>query len=159
MSKLSQLQLKYSNIKRVPFQTYDQDFTFIVNGEEFKTSRLVSDLLSPNICKMHLSDPTIDRFTINIQEKGDFSHILQLVNFRSNKISDDEICFYTEVLDILKNCSIIIEDNKIVELTKDNIISELRKHEIHSKYYSKKYQKFGIELKYLNKNFIKIKSI
>lgn len=151
--QVTQIQLECSSILQVPLQSYINDFTFIVNGKEFKTSKIISDLLSPKISQIHSTDPTFDEFTINTKEQGDFSHILQLVNFRSNKISDDEICFYTEVLDILKNCSIIIEDNKIVELTKDNIISELRKHEIHSKYYSKKYRE---EIEFASKNLSEI---
>lgn len=50
----NQIQLKYSSIASVPIQTYKQDFTFVVNGEEFVTSRLISDLLSPKISNMHL---------------------------------------------------------------------------------------------------------
>ena len=65
---MSKMQLKTSCILTVPFQTYDADFSFIVNGEEFKTSRFISDLLSPTICKMHLNDPTVDTYIINTKE-------------------------------------------------------------------------------------------
>ncbi|KAK8839282.1 hypothetical protein M9Y10_032214 [Tritrichomonas musculus] len=154
MSKLSQLQLKYSNIKRVPFQTYDQDFTFIVNGEEFKTSRLVSDLLSPNICKMHLSDPTIDRFTINIQEKGDFSHILQLITFDQYEIQSNEIEFIIKVIEILGNSDLeIMQDNNSNQITIDNVFSLIQEHENFSIFYKKNYEN---EIEFISSHFYEI---
>lgn len=50
MSKLIKAHLKQSSILNVPFQKYEKDFTFVVNGEEFKTNRFISDLLSPVLC-------------------------------------------------------------------------------------------------------------
>lgn len=44
--KMSNNQLKASSICDVPFQSHTNDFTFIVNGKEFQTSKLQSDLLS-----------------------------------------------------------------------------------------------------------------
>lgn len=35
------IKLKTSSIKNVPLQNYGDDFAFIVNGKEFKTSNLV----------------------------------------------------------------------------------------------------------------------
>lgn len=81
MSQINKVLLKPSSISAVPLQTYDKDFSFVVNGKEFKTSRLLSDLLSPIICKIQLNDPTIDTFIINTNQNGDFSHFLQLTNF------------------------------------------------------------------------------
>ena len=72
-SFINRLQLKTSSILNVPLQSYFDDFSFIVNGKEYKTSRLISDLLSPKICEIHANDPTFDIFTIKTQQKGDFS--------------------------------------------------------------------------------------
>lgn len=87
MIEENKVQLKISSIKNVPLQTYNDDFSFIVNGEEFKTSRLVSDLLSPKICQIHTNDPTFDHFIIDTQSKGNFSRILQLNNLNDLTIS------------------------------------------------------------------------
>lgn len=38
------IQLKAESIKFIPIDKYDQNFTFVVNGEEYHTSRLVADL-------------------------------------------------------------------------------------------------------------------
>lgn len=65
-----QIQLKTSSIMKVPLRTYNEDFKFIVNGEEIKTSRIISDLLSPKISQIHFVDSAIDTFTINTTNKG-----------------------------------------------------------------------------------------
>ncbi|KAK8865196.1 hypothetical protein M9Y10_010732 [Tritrichomonas musculus] len=136
MSLENHIRLECSCIIHVPIQKYCNDFTFIVNGKEFQTSRLISDLLSPKICQFHSIDPTIDVFTINTTNQGDFSHILQLVNFKTNKISVDEIPFIAEVLEILCNDKIKIEEIENIELTTDNIIEEIQKREKNRNFYS-----------------------
>lgn len=40
----------------IPFQNYEKDFSFIVNGKEFKTTKFIADMLSPKISKYHLND-------------------------------------------------------------------------------------------------------
>lgn len=147
---MNHIQLECSSILQVPLQVYYNDFTFIVNGNEFKTSRLISDLLSPKISQIHSNDPTANTFTINIEEQGDFSHILQLVNFKSNEISDDEIPFVTHVLEILCNDTIKIQERQFIELTKDNIINEIHKHESHYKYFPERYSE---EIEFISTNF------
>ena len=81
MKETSLIKLKNSCIVNVPLHNYEKSFTFIVNGQEFKTSRIIADLLSPTLSKIHLNDPTVDIFTINAEHKGDFSHILDLATF------------------------------------------------------------------------------
>lgn len=80
---MSQINVKLlpNSLVNVPFHEFTKDFTFIVNGKEFKTSRLIAELLSPKICQMHTTDITINQFTINTKSTGNFNHILQLVNF------------------------------------------------------------------------------
>ncbi|KAK8896115.1 hypothetical protein M9Y10_014006 [Tritrichomonas musculus] len=90
MSSKSYIQLKTPSISNVPIQTYG-NFTFIVNGEEFQTSRLISDLISPLICHIHAVDPAVYQFYFNTKNKGDFTTILNLVAFKRNEISYDEI--------------------------------------------------------------------
>lgn len=90
MSSKSYIQLKTTSISNVPIQTYG-NFTFIVNGEEFQTSRLISDLISPLICHIHAVDPAVYQFYFNTKNKGDFTTILNLVTFKRNEISYEEI--------------------------------------------------------------------
>lgn len=110
----------------------------IVNSEEFKMSRLMSDLLSPNICKIHINDPTFNQITINTQQKGDFSQFLRLFNFDEINIATDEIEFITEIIEKLGTNSIeITETSKPTEITLDNVFLLLEKHERFPHFFSK----------------------
>ena len=85
MCRKSNIQLDYASVLQVPLQNYREDFTFIVNVEEFPTTQLISDLLSPKIGQIHSIDPTFSKFAIETQNKGNFSHILQLINFQKKR--------------------------------------------------------------------------
>ena len=51
--------------KKLPYDLFKKNFTFIVDGQEYKTSRIIADLLSPKILKNHQTDTSIKVFTIN----------------------------------------------------------------------------------------------
>lgn len=148
------IQLNPFCITTVPIQTYRNDFTFLVNGEIFKTSRLISDLLSPKICKIFITDPTIDQFCINTAQQGNFSRILDLINFSSIPIPMNELPFISEVIQILENETIMLfgEDN-ILQLTTDNVFSEIQKHENFDKFYFKRFQ---AEIEFIASHFYEI---
>lgn len=134
MSLTKQIRLSTKCIKDVPLDS-NGDFYFIVNNEEFKTSKITSDLLFPKICKMHLSDPTFNTFIINTVNKGNFSNILKLSNFKENSIPINEIAFVSEILDILGNEYIKIEDSETITI--DNVIKLFEKHNKHNIFKSK----------------------
>lgn len=141
MSQIGTMQLQPSSVFNIPFDTYEKDFTFVVNGEKIKTSRLISDLLSPVICRMHLNDPTVDTFTIDTQKTGNFSLILDLVKFQEIRISTNEIEFISEVIEILGNehikCS---EKPESSEPTIENVFSQINFHERYKLFYSNRFQ-------------------
>lgn len=148
MESRNQIKLKPSSILSVPINSYEQNFTFIVNDEEYKTSRLLSDLLSPKISQQHLSDPTLNTFHIKTQYKGDFSQILKLQNFEDQTISDDELPFISEVLEILGNESIELSIKH--DLNLDTIITQIQKHEKYSCFFS---ETFSEEIDYISTHF------
>lgn len=154
MSKISTIQIKPSCILTVPLQTYDNEFTFIVNNEEFKTSRLISELLSPIICQIHSSDPTIDKFIINTSQQGDFSRVINLFNFRQNNIQENEIPFIQEVIEILGTdsieCSGLIESTQI---TNDNVFTYIKRHERYRTFYS---DHFSSEIDFISSHFFEL---
>lgn len=134
---MDKVKLKFSSILKIPFQVYKQDFTFLVNGKEFKTCQVISDLISSKISQIHLNDPTFDTFTINTQSQGDFSHILNLVKFDEISINDNESDFFYEVMEQLGHDN--FEINKVeenIEYTVDNVLSlllkKIKKHKKHS---------------------------
>lgn len=145
------LELSPSCILNVPIHSYQNDFTFLVNGKEYKTSRLISDLLSPHICHIHTSDPTFDTFTINTHESGDFSFILNLAKFDKIKIPEKEIPFIFEVIKTLKNNSIIhIEEMNTTKITNENVFSRIKL----SKFFDDNYQ--SIEIDFISSHFYEL---
>lgn len=143
------IQLKLDCIKNIPLFKYSNDFSFIVNDVEFKTSRIIADLLSPTICNLHSIDPTIDKFTINTIEKGDFSQIFSLIEFEEKQFSKKEIPFITEVIEILGNESIEYQE-EIEEITIDNVFSFVKMHEKYPKIFSKS---FLTEIDFISEHF------
>lgn len=139
MSETNKIYLNSSCFLNVPFQTYANDFSFFVNGEEFKTSRLISDLISPLICKMHSKDPTINTFTIDTTQRGNFQHVLNIFNFQQNSIQSSEIPFILEVIEILENESIELQElNENTEITNENVLKLIKQHEKYCKFYKKR---------------------
>lgn len=138
MKVQSKIHLDSSSILNVPLHSYDE-FVFLVNDEVFKTTRLISDLLSPKICKIHISDPTINEFTIKTHHKGNFSYILDLANFKQNDIPNEDLPFVIEVIDQLKNEFIGITDSdQSTILTFDNVFQLIKEHQQHPNFYSKR---------------------
>lgn len=138
MSNENQIHLKTSSISNVHFQSYTNDFTFFVNGEEFKTSRIVSDLLSPIISNEHLNDPTFSNFTINTKSKGDFHNVLKLLTFEYHNISDNELPFIFEVFKILHNDFIeFVCKEEFTEIKTSSVFSRFKKHLKNPKFYQK----------------------
>lgn len=77
-------------LKGIPFDKYEQNFTFIVNDKEFHTSRFLADLISPIIRQYHTIDNTIDIFKLNFKEENSkltFSDFLKIVSFEKIEIS------------------------------------------------------------------------
>ena len=148
------IQLSPLCITSVPLQTYQHDFTFVINGEEFQTSRLISDLLSPKISNMHIIDPTIDQFSIKTIYQGHFSYILNLLNFQPNSIPSNELPFISEVIQILGNETISLSNyDELPKLTLDNIFSEIQNHEKYGKFYKKRFQE---EIEFISSHFFEI---
>ena len=152
MSLYNRLQLKSSCILTVPLHIYDSDFSFIVNGEEFKTTKLISDILSPVICRTHSNDPTFDTFIIDTHYRGNFSHILNLVNFNQINIPQNEVPFITEVIEILETDSIEYSDGN-PEITIDNVFTLVKFHEKFNVLYS---NQLSAEIDFISSNLFEL---
>lgn len=66
--KMSDFSLSFDNIRDIPFEKYEKNFTFIVNDRRYETSRYVADILSPIIRGYHIIDETIDSFIIQTND-------------------------------------------------------------------------------------------
>ena len=138
------IQLKIASILDVPINSYEEDFTFVINGQEFRTSRLFSEILSSKICRIHLVDPTIDKYTINTNHQGQFQRIFDLINFQQNNIPDQEILFFIDVIEQIGNDSIhFISNVESSEIANDNIFKTFKIH------FQKKFFKMTYLAKYI----------
>lgn len=130
------INLNISSISNVPLGAYE-NFTFIVNGESFQTTKIVADLLSNKICRLHLNDPTLDSYTIITKQHGDFSIILELSNFKNKEISKSEIPFISEVFEELECNSFDFTDSDYEVITNDNVLKIINQNDKNMKLYSK----------------------
>ena len=158
MNRTNKIQLQTSSILKVPLNTYNDEFIFKVNGEEFKTTRLISDLLSPKISHIHNIDPTISEYTITTRTRGNFSHILELVDFREKTFSKDELSFIAEVTENLNNEFIHIEissndEDEEKEITINKVIELISEHEKYPLFY---HQRLAKEIEYLRSHLYEI---
>lgn len=60
--------LDIEDFQKIPLDKYEKDFSFVVNGKEFPTNRILADILSPIIRRAHYQDPTFKQFIIKIED-------------------------------------------------------------------------------------------
>ena len=118
-------------IQNVPLESYDE-FTFIVNDQRYKTTRIVADLISKKISRMHSIDPTIDAFSFKTENKGDFKIILDLVDFERRTIEENDLLFVAEALQILESQPIFNSTEEKEKISNKNIFEQIEKHEKYS---------------------------
>lgn len=154
MTEKTKIQLNPNRISQIPLHTYECDFMFVVNDEIFKTSKIISDLISPIICQQHINDATTDTFTIHTVNQGDFSHVLNLVNFQQNSIPDSEIPFFIEIIEKLGITLLDISDYiNYVELDEDNIFDSIKLHEKLHNFYIDLFEQ---DVEYISSNFFSL---
>ena len=84
---------KISNIDQ-----YQKDFTFIVNGKRYSTSRIIADLLSPIITNNHFNDSTNEEFIINTSNDDDyFDDFLELAQFKKITLDSKKQILFSEI--------------------------------------------------------------
>lgn len=127
-----------------------------MNNEEFKTSRLVSELLSPKISHLHQSDPTIDTFIIETKNRGNFSLILYLVTFKNISIPQNELPFVSEVLSKFENKLIDISsmtETKTKTVTTENVFDQLHQKLTMKPFFTKEISE---EIEFISEHFFEL---
>lgn len=124
--------LRTDSILYVPLTDYGEDFTFIVNNEEFLTNKFSADLLS----KMHLTDPTLSQYCINAGNKRNFQNFLDLLTFKTKDIEQKNLSFICELIEELsiENVDINVPTAKV---SKENVIDLIESHSKFKYFYSK----------------------
>lgn len=142
--------LKIGQISYVPFDSYPKDFTFVVNQKEYHTNKLIADLLSKKISKIHLIDPTIDHYEILTEYSGDFQQILDILKADNLKINSSELPFFTEITNAL-DIDINIKSQPNHQLTLDNVLDLIYSHEKYENFYS---YFLSEEIEFVSKKFL-----
>lgn len=145
--------LKIGPIPYVPFDSYPKDFTFIVNKEEFHTNKLIADLLSKKISKIHLTDPTADQYEIITKYPGDFQRVLDLLKVDNLNIKSSELPFFSEITNSL-DIDINIKIQRTDKLTIDNVLDLIHEHEKFEEFYG---NFLNEEIEFVSENFFKLK--
>ena len=67
MEKTFDFSLSIKNLKDIPFEMYEQDFTFHLKGKNYTTTRFIADLLLPYVRQLHYSDKSRQEFYIDLE--------------------------------------------------------------------------------------------
>lgn len=124
-------------MKQIPFEKYDNKFTFIVNGKRYETSRFIADLLSPIIREYHYSDETkteyILKTKIDVQEQlnGDdyFTDFLNLTSFDTKNLNSNQKLYFSNYFLQLGNINeyLLLQLLSVnEEISPNNVISRLK---------------------------------
>ena len=125
-------ELNATSLLAIPFHLYDEDFTFIVNDQEFKTCRLIAHLLSPKIIQNQINDPTNSQFVIKTRSKGNFQIFLDIFKKQHINFPTSEKIFIEEVINILGNTLFTFHHpQNSSKTTLDNIFDHLNQNLIH----------------------------
>lgn len=122
--------LSLENFKSIPLHKFEKDFTFIVNGIKYQTSRIIAEILSPKIRNLHFTDDCINEYIINIEEKtyqDYFNDFLNLTSFDNSTLDSLHQKYYSEFFLLLGNIDeyFRIQPEIINEITNDNAVDIL----------------------------------
>lgn len=144
-----------SSLLPVPIDNYPKDFTFIVNGEEFPTNKIVADFLSKKIAKLHTTDPNLDKYELHTNETGNFQIIFDLIKNSESKINESDVAFLFEVfskLELNLNLSDFLENDFTVEDVLDRIGDHEHYHMICSDTFTREIECAAANFSYLQSN-------
>lgn len=129
--RIMNFSLSSNNLKDLPFQKYDKDFTFILNGKRYQTTRVIADLLSPIVRKLHYVDESVDEFFINNEEEQIedeyFENFLKLCTFDIFELNSKEREVYSQYfykLGNIEECT-RIQPEYFGVLTPENAVERL----------------------------------
>ncbi|KAK8892815.1 hypothetical protein M9Y10_030063 [Tritrichomonas musculus] len=112
---ISQIGLNIESIKDIPFEKYEKNFRFVVDGVEYQTSRIIANILSPRIRHYHFIDETINQFYINTNISSnnthDFNKVLSLISFQKENLNENEIQYFNQISYALGNENIFRKYN------------------------------------------------
>lgn len=129
--------LDIEELQRIPFDKYEQDFMFIINGQQFYTTRFIADLLSPIIRKAHYHDSTFNKYEITKEDIFEgleenqfleyFSEFLTLSNYYTQTLDCTRQKYYSAYFYCIGNIKeyFRIENKYFEEISTENVIERI----------------------------------
>ena len=116
------------NIKRVYFDKFENDFSFIVNGEVYPTNSFVANILSPNISNMLKGNNNISYYQIDTTYEGDFSRIIEYGEMKVVNIDKEETQYFHNIMMKLGNNEEAIRFSKELQedISDENVIQRIQ---------------------------------
>lgn len=72
----------------------EKDFTFVVGKNEYKVPSILADFVSPKVAMIHSSDPSVDTYTIYIDDMDNkFERVIKLMYGEQIEITDVEATY------------------------------------------------------------------
>ena len=126
MNKLTNINLK--NIQRVHFDKFEKDFSFIVNGQIYKTNSFVANILSPHISKMTDENMNVRYYQVNTKHDGDFNRIIENGEMKSMNIKEEENQYFRNIMKQLGNNDEAIRfyEEFQADISNENVIQRMQ---------------------------------
>lgn len=128
--------LSTNNLNNIPFHKYPKDFSFIINGRSFATTRIEADILSPIIRKLHFTDESIKEFHLDVQVPDSnessmnhyFEEFLNLCTFGNITIDSNRQSYFSEYFIKLGNTDeyFRIHPEFFKSFTTENVLDQLQ---------------------------------
>lgn len=118
--------LTAEGLSRVAHLPWPNDFTFIIAGKRYETTKFLASFLSPIVSQMILTDPTADTFEIPIEDPDHtFAFIMRLMAGETVNLPLAKLQFLKEVGRYLGNKELTnmrISDADTLDLTLENAV-------------------------------------
>ena len=121
-------QISIGNVKRIKFNKFEKDFSFIVNGKVYKTNSFVANILSPNISKKFQENMNLAYYVIDTKEIGDFNRIIKYGEMKTINIKEEENQYFTTIMKQLGNINEALRFSKEFqgEISYENVIQRIK---------------------------------
>ena len=141
-------------MKKLDFDNYPRDFTFVVGQNNYHCNRMIADFISPTIRNMHKSDITLNNFVLSNNtncEYNEFQTIISLGEGNGIYLDDHNLDQLSFLFDSLGNheFSAFLEFKTETKLDIENCVDILLLKE-------KLHQSLTREVQYISKHFYKI---
>ena len=116
------------NLMRIHLDKFEKDFAFIVNGEIYKTSSFVANILSPNVSNMLIENMNSSYYEIMTKNKGDFNRIIEYGEMKAINISEEEKQYFKNIMKLLGNTDEYLRHSKEFheDVSYENVIQRIQ---------------------------------